>query len=69
MDSAVSLTLSKRMERLAQAHGLRPKYHDRPVAREGSRTVLVRRELTDGERVVALYGLGHHTLFWRRADT
>jgi len=65
----LSPSLRERIERLALAHGLRPKYHDRPVAREGSRIVFVRRELTDGERVIAHYGLGHRTLFWRRADT
>ena len=65
--NASALSLRERIERLALAHGLRPKYHDRPVAREGSRTVLVRRELTDGERVIAYYGLGHRTLFWRKA--
>lgn len=59
--------LRERIQRLALAHGLRPKYHDRPVAREGSRTVFVRHELTDGERVIAHYGLGHRTLFWREA--
>lgn len=69
MDSTVSLTLSERMERLAQAHGLKCVRVRRPVVREGSRSVWVRHELTDGERVVAHYGLGHRTLFWRRADT
>lgn len=67
MDSTVSLTLSKRMERLAQAHGLKCVRVRRPVVREGSRSVFVRRELTDGTRVVALYGLGHRHLYWREA--
>ena len=61
--------LRERIQRAAWALGVRPKYHDRPVAREGSRTVRIRHELYDGGRVVAYYGVGHRTLFWRRADT
>ena len=61
--------LRERIQRVAVALGVRPKYHDRPVAREGGRTVRIRHELHDGERVVAYYGVGYRTLFWRRADT
>lgn len=62
------MTLPERIANLAQSHGLRPVEVRRPVVREGSRNVWVRRKLIDGEAVLALYGLGHRHLYWRMAE-
>lgn len=61
------MPLPERMERLAAAHRLKCVRVNRRVVREGSRSVFVCRELTDGTRVLALYGLGHRHLYWREA--
>lgn len=49
--------------------GLRVQHANRPVAKEGSRTVHLKRPLRDPETgdVVATVGFGHRTLFWREA--